>query len=47
MLFAKQLRDCIRRGEITCKCVRIWMDPRVKILDEQGNVVEKLVAQGK
>jgi hypothetical protein len=30
MLFAKQLRDRIRRGEITCS-VRIWMGPRVKI----------------
>ena len=29
MLFAKQLRDRIRRGEITCS-VRIWMGPRVK-----------------
>ena len=30
MLFAKQLRDRIRRGEITCS-VRIWMGPRVKV----------------
>ena len=30
MLFAKQLRDRIRRGEITCS-VRIWMSPRVKV----------------
>ena len=30
MLFAKQLRERIRRGEITCS-VRIWMGPRVKV----------------
>jgi hypothetical protein len=30
MLFAKRLRDGIRRGEITCS-VRIWMSPRVKV----------------
>lgn len=30
MLFAKQLRERIRRGEITCS-VRIWMRPRVKV----------------
>ena len=30
MLFAKRLRDGIRRGEITCT-VRIWMSPRVKV----------------
>src|SRR3954467_10366554 len=30
MLFAKQLRDRIRSGEITCS-VRIWMQPRVKV----------------
>jgi len=30
MLFAKQLRERIRRGEITCS-VRIWLRPRVKV----------------
>jgi hypothetical protein len=30
MLFAKQLRDGVRRGEITCS-VRIWMRPKVKV----------------
>ena len=30
MVFAKQLRDRVRRGEITCS-VRIWMGPRVKV----------------
>lgn len=30
MLFAKQLREGIRRGRITCT-VRIWLNPRVKI----------------
>lgn len=30
MLFAKRLREGIRRGEITCT-VRIWTGPRVKV----------------
>ena len=30
MLFAKQLRERIRQGEITCS-VRIWMRPHVKV----------------
>ena len=30
MVFAKQLRDRIRRGEITCS-IRIWMRPHVKV----------------
>ncbi len=30
MLFAKQLREKIRRGTVTCS-VRIWIRPRVKI----------------
>ena len=30
MVFAKRLRDGIRRGEITCS-VRIWMGPRVTV----------------
>jgi hypothetical protein len=30
MVFAKRLRDGVRRGEITCS-VRIWMRPRVKV----------------
>jgi hypothetical protein len=30
MLFAKRLRDGVRRGEITCS-VRIWMSPRVRV----------------
>ena len=29
MQFAKQLRDRVRRGEITCS-VRIWIRPHVK-----------------
>lgn len=29
MVFAKRLREGVRRGEITCS-VRIWMRPRVK-----------------
>jgi hypothetical protein len=30
MMFAKRLRDGVRRGEITCS-VRIWLRPRVKV----------------
>ena len=30
MLFAKRLRDGVRRGEITCS-VRIWMRPHVRV----------------
>jgi hypothetical protein len=30
MQFAKQLRDGVRRGEITCS-VRIWQRPHVKV----------------
>jgi hypothetical protein len=30
MVFAKRLRDGVRRGEITCS-VRIWMRPHVKV----------------
>jgi len=30
MVFAKQLRDGVRRGAITCS-VRIWMRPHVKV----------------
>ena len=30
MQFAKQLREGVRRGEITCS-VRIWKQPRVKV----------------
>jgi hypothetical protein len=30
MVFAKRLRDGVRRGEITCT-VRIWMRPHVKV----------------
>jgi hypothetical protein len=30
MLFAKRLREGVRRGEITCS-VRIWMRPRVAV----------------
>jgi len=41
LLFAKRLRDGIRRGETTCT-VRIWMGPRVKVGHryrmEQGEV---------
>ncbi len=30
MQFAKQLREPVRRGEVTCS-VRIWQSPRVKV----------------
>ncbi len=30
MMFAKRLREGVRRGEITCT-VRIWLRPRVKV----------------
>ncbi len=30
MLFAKQLRDGVRSGQITCS-VRIWLGPRVSV----------------
>jgi hypothetical protein len=30
MVFAKRLRDGVRKGEITCS-VRIWMRPHVKV----------------
>ena len=30
MMFAKRLRDGVRRGDITCS-VRIWMRPRVNV----------------
>jgi hypothetical protein len=30
MMFAKRLREGVRRGEITCS-VRIWMRPQVKV----------------
>jgi hypothetical protein len=30
MMFAKRLREGVRRGEITCS-VRIWMRPRVRV----------------
>lgn len=30
MIFAKRLRDGVRRGEITCS-IRIWMRPRVSV----------------
>lgn len=42
MVFAKQLRDGIRRGRIKCT-VRVWMSPRVKVggryIMDEGHVV--------
>jgi hypothetical protein len=41
MLFAKRLREGVRRGEITCS-VRIWMRPHVTVGSrsrmEQGEI---------
>jgi hypothetical protein len=46
MLFAKQLRDGIRRGRIRCT-VRVWMSPRVRVggryaLDDGSIVVDSI-----
>ncbi len=46
MVFAKQLRDGIRRGRITCS-VRIWASPRVKAggryrMDDGSIVVDSI-----
>jgi hypothetical protein len=46
MVFAKRLRDGVRRGEITCS-VRIWMHPHVKVggrykMDEGEIVVDSI-----
>lgn len=46
MVFAKQLRDGIRRGRIKCT-VRVWMSPRVKAggryaMDDGSIVVESI-----
>jgi hypothetical protein len=46
VLFAKQLRDGIRRGRIRCT-VRIWQQPRVKVgnrykMDEGHVVVDSI-----
>jgi hypothetical protein len=46
MVFAKQLRDAIRRGRIRCS-VRVWMSPRVKVgnryaMDEGAIVVDAI-----
>ena len=30
MMFARQLRDGVRRGDITCS-IRIWQSPRVRV----------------
>ena len=42
MMFAKHLRDGVRRGDITCS-VRIWHSPRVKAAGiypmEDGHIV--------
>lgn len=46
MVFAKQLREGIRRGRIRCS-VRVWMSPRVKAghryaMDDGSIVVESI-----
>lgn len=48
MQFAKQLREPVKRGEITCS-VRVWMAPRVKeggrYKLEEGHIVVDSVRQ--
>ena len=51
MLFAKQLRDGIRRGRIRCT-IRVWLRPRVKVggryaMDDGSIVVESIEAISK
>ena len=46
MLFAKQLRDGIRRGRIRCT-IRVWLRPRVKVggryaMDDGSIVVDSI-----
>jgi hypothetical protein len=46
MVFAKRLREGVRRGFITCS-VRIWQSPRVKVggryrLDEGAIVIDSI-----
>ena len=46
MLFAKQLREGVRRGRIRCS-IRIWQQPRVKVggryrMDEGHIVVDSI-----
>jgi hypothetical protein len=46
MLFAKQLRDGIRRGRIRCT-IRVWLRPRVKVggrypMDDGSIVVQSI-----
>ena len=47
VLFAKELRERIRRGRIRC-AIRIWMGPRVKVggryAMEDGHVVVDSIA---
>jgi hypothetical protein len=50
MLFAKRLREGVRKGEITCS-VRIWMRPHVKVggqypMDEGEIVVDSIETIG-
>ena len=50
MIFAKQLREGVREGSITCS-IRIWQRPRVKVggiypMEEGHIVVESIRAIG-
>jgi hypothetical protein len=50
MVFAKRLREGVRRGEITCS-VRIWMRPHVKVggrypMDEGEIVIDAITPIG-
>lgn len=48
MLFAKHLREGIRRGRIRCS-VRVWMQPRVKVGNryqmDDGHIVVDSIAE--
>ena len=50
MVFAKRLRDGVRRGEITCS-VRIWTRPHVKVggrypMDDGEIIVDSITPIG-
>ena len=48
MMFAKRLREGVRRGDITCS-VRIWQSPRVKAGGlypmEEGHILVESIEQ--
>lgn len=48
MQFAKQLREPVKRGEITCS-IRVWLRPKVKVGGryriEEGHIVVDGISQ--